>query len=631
MSSQSCLPEGITFTTQSQIDSFQLNYPNCTEIEGFVRIIDDNIFDLNSLNVLTSVGGDLVVSETILTSLSGLYNISIVEGSVWIHANDSLPNLDGLNSLSYIGGSLKVKYNNSPLLSLDGLDNLASIGEDLDIYDNYLQSLNGLDSVETIGGSLIVTHTDELTNFQGLGNVSTIGGSVIIDMNYELINFSGLNNLNTIANWLVVENNSSLTNFDGLESLSSIGGNVYIEHNDLMISLSGLENLGYVGGDFEIKNIPSLHSLLGLDSLTDVGAELNIWYCPELKRLTGLNNLKTVGSLDIYFCPMISDLTALSTLERCRGGLRLGVIDSLDNLSGFSNLVSIGQTGWLEISSIPRLHDLSGLENLDTLGGLHIIGIDSLENLSGLEFISSSLSTLWIGWNNKLTDISTLSVLTRVEFDLTIESNEELRNLSGLHNIDSVGLLIIDNNDRLSSLEQLSNLSTLDGWIDIIDNDSLTSLSGLDNIDAFSIHDLGIRHNRFLTTCEVNSICDYLLIPGGYVEIHDNAPGCNSQVEVEEACTVGIPEQLSTTQLSAYPNPFTTSTTLEYEMTEPSSVQITIYNTIGEPILLADEGRLLPGKHTYVWTPERLPEGLYYAVLGSKEGVSVVKMVKQNY
>ncbi len=30
--SQSCLPNGITFTTQAEIDNFQTNYPNCTEI-----------------------------------------------------------------------------------------------------------------------------------------------------------------------------------------------------------------------------------------------------------------------------------------------------------------------------------------------------------------------------------------------------------------------------------------------------------------------------------------------------------------------------------------------------------------------------------------------------------------------
>ena len=46
--SQGCLPEGITFTTQQQIDDFQTNYPGCTEIEGDVEISGDDISNLSS-------------------------------------------------------------------------------------------------------------------------------------------------------------------------------------------------------------------------------------------------------------------------------------------------------------------------------------------------------------------------------------------------------------------------------------------------------------------------------------------------------------------------------------------------------------------------------------------------------
>ena len=63
VSAQSCLPEGITFTTQTQIDSFLVNYPGCVEIEGNVTIKGGNsIINLNVLSVLTSVGGNLTIS-----------------------------------------------------------------------------------------------------------------------------------------------------------------------------------------------------------------------------------------------------------------------------------------------------------------------------------------------------------------------------------------------------------------------------------------------------------------------------------------------------------------------------------------------------------------------------------------
>ena len=93
---------------------------------------------------------------------------------------------------------------------------------------------------------------------------------------------------------------------------------------------------------------------------------------------------------------------------------------------------------------------------------------------------------------------------------------------------------------------------------------------------------------------------------------------------------VDLPEyQFEEHKMNIHPNPFTTSTIIEYELTEPSNVQLTMYNTIGETIQVAVD-RLMPvGKHTFTWSPERLPEGMYYGVLRSEEGVSVVKMVKQ--
>lgn len=57
--SQPCLPEGITFTTQEQVDSFQINYPNCTEIDGNVLIEGNEIINLEGLSVLTAVDGYL--------------------------------------------------------------------------------------------------------------------------------------------------------------------------------------------------------------------------------------------------------------------------------------------------------------------------------------------------------------------------------------------------------------------------------------------------------------------------------------------------------------------------------------------------------------------------------------------
>ena len=62
---QPCLPEGIRFYKQDQLDAFQQNHPGCSEIEGDVQIGSPGqpfaITKLDSLNVITSIGGDLTI------------------------------------------------------------------------------------------------------------------------------------------------------------------------------------------------------------------------------------------------------------------------------------------------------------------------------------------------------------------------------------------------------------------------------------------------------------------------------------------------------------------------------------------------------------------------------------------
>jgi len=96
------------------------------------------------------------------------------------------------------------------------------------------------------------------------------------------------------------------------------------------------------------------------------------------------------------------------------------------------------------------------------------------------------------------------------------------------------------------------------------------------------------------------------------------------------AISVSVDELIDIQYIAiVYPNPFTTTTTIEYELTESTHVNLTIYSSMGQAIEEAFDEVLTPGSHSFTWTPEGLPQGLYYAVLRSEEGVSVIKMLKQ--
>jgi hypothetical protein len=178
MAQTPCLPEGISFSSQAQIDNFQGNFPGCTEIEGNVTINGENIADLSGLAAITSIGGYLILQNNVnLKSLSGLANLTHVGGWCWIFNNDSLTSLTGLGSLVSIDGDLQIDGNNS-LLSVSGLDNLASIGDGLFILQHpLLESLAALGKLTSVGmEGLMIHHNSALTDLAGLENIN--GGTI---------------------------------------------------------------------------------------------------------------------------------------------------------------------------------------------------------------------------------------------------------------------------------------------------------------------------------------------------------------------------------------------------------------------------------------------------------------------
>jgi hypothetical protein len=246
------LPDGITFSTQTQIDSFQINYPNCTEIEGHVSIQGDNITDLNGLNNLVSIAGYLVISY-----------------------NNNLNNLDGLNNLTSIGGGIIINTNHS-LTNISALSNVAFS-----------------DTGEYLGGQCVEIHgNDALINLEGLNSIDTINQHLSIDFNASLTSLSGLQNLKYINGYFLLDQNDALVSLEGLNNLNRINYIFFITRNDALTNLEGLTNLTTLLRDFNISSNDSLLSLSGLNRLTSVSA-IEIGGNPMLTDINALTNVDT--------------------------------------------------------------------------------------------------------------------------------------------------------------------------------------------------------------------------------------------------------------------------------------------------------------------------------------------------
>ena len=79
--------------------------------------------------------------------------------------------------------------------------------------------------------------------------------------------------------------------------------------------------------------------------------------------------------------------------------------------------------------------------------------------------------------------------------------------------------------------------------------------------------------------------------------------------------------------LQTAPNPFNTSTTIEYELKQPEKVILTIYDYLGKQIEVIQENQS-QGFQNVIWNAERLPDGIYYFRLKAGEQIANGKLVK---
>lgn len=575
--SQSCLPQGITFTTQDQIDNFQTNYPGCAEIEGDVKIEGSNITNLNGLNVLTACNGEFNIEDCVyLTNLSGLDNLNSL-GALNIVFNSSLIDLQGLENLTSVVDDFLL-YGNNALVDLTGLGSLSTIGGELSIKNNSsLISLSGLSNLDSASHLFVTGNTslatcnigticDFLTNPTGSVNIydnatgcnspteiADACGITLLCLPYGNYYFFSQNEIDnfqinypncTDIMGIVKISGQDINNLSGLSLVHSISGDLFITFNSILFNLSGIDSLTSVGGNFVINWNSILNSISALNNLDSIGIGIQITG-NNLSTINGLNNLSFIGNYLTLSSTEIKDLSPLSNLSYLGGRLKLDNNDYLIDLSGLENISSIG--GDLEIHRNDSLINLIGLENVTTIGGSLLIG------------------------------------------DIPYGGNQLLRNLSGLENVTFVGgWLSLYNNNTLNNIASLSNLTNINGVLQIIDNYNITSLEGIENINHETISDLYIFDNYSLSYCEVKSVCDYIATPNGWLSIHNNASGCNSENEVENACTVMTSITKNEPELIIYPNPAKKNLYISTN-SNVKIKEIIFYNQLGQTILQKTE------------------------------------------
>ena len=387
-SAQACDGD-VVLTTQAEVDAFA-----CSAVTGGLRIGESggptsDIDDLSPLAGLADVGGYFVIENTALANLDGLDGLVALTGSLGIRNNQLLTSLDGLGALETIGGSLGIVGNHA-LPSFAGIDRLVSVGSDMRVtYNSMLVDLTALAALSHIGGSLT------LQNNESLSTCSCGLNGLIVSGSFE--NVEGFSYISQNA-W----DGTCSSTADVLSSPCSgdpCDTNVSLRTQDDVDAFACTSVHGYLSvlSDGE----PAIVDLTPLDGLERVDRGIGFRRLDGVASLDGLNALTSVGGLSLLDNPDLATVSGLRNLTEVRGEIVITRNESLTALPAWTALSDVG--GSMHIDENPMLASLDGLEALDAIGGsLTIEENEALSNIDALRGLTNVGDDLWLRDNPAL-------------------------------------------------------------------------------------------------------------------------------------------------------------------------------------------------------------------------------------
>jgi hypothetical protein len=214
LKAQVCLDSNIVLTSQAQVDSFKILFPDCTILPGDFEIEFADITNFDSMSHIIEVHGRLKLSvNDSLRSLRGFNNITRI-GILDLRSNDAIKDLSELSSLDSLGG--------------------------INFVLNGLESLKGLEQIEYIG-FVNINNNHSLVNYNGLSGLIGVEFSFnnIRCNNLEDISMPNLKYVKNIMRFDFMEKLTSLAGLENLESARYFG----VTKSPVLTDISAIENL----------------------------------------------------------------------------------------------------------------------------------------------------------------------------------------------------------------------------------------------------------------------------------------------------------------------------------------------------------------------------------------------------
>ncbi len=458
----------LTVTNETQAEYFCDHF---NAVYGGVTVSGQTLENLDGLDCLCEVQGDLLVEFTQVLTHANLPNLTVVGEDLNFRANDVLQEVR-LPSLVEVGGVVHLGLSpfENPMFALGSFPNLSVVGGEFrtacsqcsdSVEIGALETVGGdlelkflemialpLDRLESVGGNLDILHIDALTDLH-LPTLATVGGNLYLHH---------CPNLETLT----------------LPVLGSVGGRLFVQDT----AIDGIDLSGVTG--FSAISISTNPNLPALDMAHITELPEGLWL-DELPSLIYLDcsGLEETGQLvlsgDLHLGGIIFD-----ALEGIDGDLRLS--DGMSTEVAFPALLSVGDDLELSVDVPIEELDAGTFPVLQSVGELHI----ESPSLTTLEFpsldqVSGSLDFDVLGSLNSLS----LPALQAVEGDLDL-SCPALESLD-LGTVESVGGDLDIVWTRLDDLAGFAGLQSVDGDIRIYCNEHVGLVEVEDFINGLSV------------------------------------------------------------------------------------------------------------------------------------------------
>jgi PKD repeat protein len=89
----------------------------------------------------------------------------------------------------------------------------------------------------------------------------------------------------------------------------------------------------------------------------------------------------------------------------------------------------------------------------------------------------------------------------------------------------------------------------------------------------------------------------------------------------------GVKEIKPVNGLTFYPNPASSNTTISYNINEEAIVELSVFDLIGNSVMLIDKGSKQPGNHQLTWDANGLSSGMYLLQLRTGDQLTTKKII----